>query len=315
MKLRCAVLDDYQQVAESMADWSSLDVETTFLREHLDGDALVAAIEDREILVLMRERTAFPRDLLTRLPKLRLLVTSGFRNASIDLAAAAEQGITVCGTDSGITPPAELTWALILGLARHLVAEDNAFHRGGWQHTIGTDLAGGTLGVIGLGRIGSQIAKVGLAFGMHVLAWSEHLTRERAAESGAELTGSLVDLLARSDIATIHLALSDRTRGLVGAAELAAMRPSAYLVNTARSGIVDTTALVDALRSGRLAGAGLDVFDVEPVPAGDALRALPNVLATPHLGYVTEGNYRTYYREAVEDIAAYLAGSPIRPLR
>jgi phosphoglycerate dehydrogenase-like enzyme len=315
MKRRCAVLDDYQDVARTIADWSPIaaEVDVAAIHRHLGTeDEIVAAIGDCEIVVIMRERTPFPASLLARLPALRLLVTTGRRNASVDVAAAAARGVTVCGTAGGFAPPAELTWALILGLARHLTAEDAGFHGGGWQRTIGRDLAGSTLGLLGLGRIGSHVARIGLAFGMRVVAWSQHLTPQRADEVGVELAGSTVDLLARSDFASVHLVLSERTRHLVGAAELARMRPSGYLINTARAGIVDTAALVDALRAGRIAGAGLDVFDVEPVPATDVLRTLPNVLATPHLGYVTERNYQTFYREAVEDIAAFLAGSPIR---
>jgi phosphoglycerate dehydrogenase-like enzyme len=315
--MRCVILDDYQGVATSYADWSSLPgVETTAVREHLaDEDAVVAVVGDAEIVVVMRERTPFPASLLGRLPGLRLLVTSGLRNASIDVAAAAGLGIVVCGTASSSTPPVELTWALILGLVRHLVPEAVALRGGGpWQSTVGSDLAGATLGVVGLGKIGSRVAQVGRAFGMDVVAWSQHLTDERAAEAGVRRAPSLVDLLTASDVATLHLVLSDRTRGLLGSEELAALRPSSYLVNTSRAGLVDAAALVAALRERRLAGAGLDVFDEEPLPADDPLRTLPNVLATPHLGYVSERNYRGYFTEAVEDIAAWLAGAPIRRL-
>ncbi|GAA2295041.1 D-2-hydroxyacid dehydrogenase family protein [Nonomuraea roseoviolacea subsp. roseoviolacea] len=317
MTLRCAVLDDYQGVALSLADWSPLagKVEVRALREHLaDRDQLVAALADCEIVVAMRERTPFDADLLRRLPRLRLLVTTGMRNASIDLAAAAAAGVTVCGTASGSTPPVELTWALILGLARQVPAESRALREGGWQSTVGQDLHGRTLGLIGLGKIGGRVARVATAFGMDVLAWSRNLTPERAAEAGARLAAGKEDLLRRSDVVSLHLVLSERTRGLLGEAELRAMRPHAYLVNTSRAGLVDQAALLRALREGWIAGAGLDVFETEPLPAGDPLRALPNVLATPHLGYVTEGNYRTYYTEAVEDIAAFLSGSPVREL-
>jgi phosphoglycerate dehydrogenase-like enzyme len=237
------------------------------------------------------------------------------RNAAIDLAAASAHGVTVCGTASRSEPPVELTWALILGLCRHLVPETAAFRSGGpWQSTIGTDLAGATLGLLGLGKIGSRVATIGRAFGMNVLAWSQNLTADRCDAVGAALAPSLPDLLAGSDIVSIHLALSPRTRGLVDAAALAAMKPSALLVNTSRAAIVDTAALIAALDSGRLAGAGLDVFDREPLPGDHPLRTLPNVLATPHLGYVTAGNYRRYFTEAVEDIAAFEAGAPIRVL-
>lgn len=318
MTLHCAVLDDYQGVALSLADWSPLvgRVEVRTLREHItDRDDLVADLADCEIVVAMRERTPFDADLLRRLPRLRLLVTTGMRNASIDLAAAAAQGVTVCGTASSPTPTVELTWALILGLARHITTENRALREGGpWQSTVGQDLHGRTLGLLGLGRIGTQVARVGTAFGMEVLAWSENLTAERAADAGVRLAESKEDLLRHSDFVSVHLVLSDRTRGLLGEPELRAMRPHAYLVNTSRAAIVDRTALLRALRDGWIAGAGLDVFETEPLPADDPLRSLPNVLATPHLGYVTERNYRAFHAQAVEDITAFLAGTPIRQL-
>ncbi|MEX3106650.1 D-2-hydroxyacid dehydrogenase family protein [Streptomyces sp. ST1015] len=318
MPLRCAVLDDYQDVALASADWSPLagQVDVRTLRENItDQDRLARELADCEIVVAMRERTPFDAALLKRLPKLRLLVTTGMRNASIDLTAAAGQGVTVCGTASSATPPAELTWALLLGLARHLTTEARALRENGpWQSTVGQDLAGRTLGLLGLGRLGSQVARVATAFGMDVLAWSQNLTAQRAADAGAQLAASMEDLLSRSDFVSIHLVLSDRTRGLLGEPELRAMRPHAYLVNTSRAAIVDRDALIRALREHWIAGAGLDVFESEPLPADDPLRTLPNVLATPHLGYVTERNYRTFYGEAVQDIAAYLAGEPVRVL-
>ena len=318
MTLRCAVLDDYQGAALASADWSVLapDVEVTVLAEHLaDEDELVAALAGTEIVVVMRERTPMTASLLARLPALQLLVTSGMRNAAIDRAATVEHGVVVCGTRSNPQPPAELTWALVLGLARHLTEENAALRSGGpWQSTVGTDLHGATLGLLGLGRIGALVARVGLAFGMDVLAWSQHLTAARAEEVGVRLAASKEELLADSDVVSVHLVLGDRTRGLIGAPELALMKPSALLVNTSRAGIVDRAALVTALREGRIAGAGLDVFDVEPLPADDELRTLPTVLATPHLGYVTRRNYTGFFTEAVEDIAAFLAGDPVRRL-
>ncbi|HEX4788185.1 MAG TPA: D-2-hydroxyacid dehydrogenase family protein [Actinospica sp.] len=318
MTLTCAVLDDYQDAALRSADWSRLDgsVAVRTLREHLtDRAELVAALADCDIVVAMRERTRFDAELIGSLPRLRLLVTTGMRNAAIDLEAAAAHGVTVSGTAGSGRSTAELTWALILGLARHVAAENGALRGGGrWQSTVGRDLSGGTLGLLGLGRIGGQVARIGGAFGMDVLAWSRNLTAERAAEAGARLAGSKEELLAASDFVSIHLVLSERTRGLVGEAELRAMRPHAYLVNTSRAAIVDQTALLRALTANTIAGAGLDVFETEPLPADDPLRALPNVLATPHLGYVTEGNYRTFYTEAVEDIAAFLNGAPTRVL-
>jgi phosphoglycerate dehydrogenase-like enzyme len=310
------VLDDYQNVALSLAGWDRLAgrVEVTVFREHLaDEDAVAHALADFDIVVIMRERTPFPAALIARLPKLRLLITSGMRNASVDLAAAASAGVVVCGTASRSEPPAELTWALILGLARHVAVENAAFHAGGpWQSTVGLDLEGSTLGLVGLGKIGTRVATVAKAFGMNVLAWSQNLTLDRAEAAGVGLAASLPELLAASDVVSVHVVLSDRTRGLLDATALAHMRPHAYLVNTSRAAVVDREALVNALRDGRIAGAGLDVFEVEPLPADDPLRALPNVLATPHVGYVTRRNYEIYFQGAVEDIEAYLAGEPIR---
>lgn len=316
--LTCAILDDYQGVGPTMADWSGL-LDRVKLRD-LDAtfeirDALVDAIQDCEIVVLMRERTPFPADLFARLPRLKLLVTSGMRNAAIDLAAAHAHGVTVCGTASHPEPPVELTWALILGLARHLVPEVQALRSGGpWQSSVGRDLAGRRLGLLGLGKTGARVARIGQAFGMRVSAWSQNLTADRAATEGVALAPSLEALLEDSDVVSIHLVLGDRTRGLVDAAALSRMRPDAYLINTSRAAIVDEAALIAALRENRIAGAGLDVFETEPLPPDSLWRRLPNVLATPHLGYVTERNYRTYFPEIVEDISAYLDGAPIRVL-
>lgn len=316
--LRCAVLDDFQDVARGSADWARLAgrVDVRFLHDHLTAhDALVEAIGDCEIVVVMRERTPFPAELFARLPKLRLLITSGMRNASIDLGAAAAHGVTVCGTPSGSEPPVELTWALLLGLARGVVTENDNLRSGGpWQSTLGADLHGRRLGLLGLGKIGARVARVGAAFGMDVAAWSRNLTAERAAEVGVTLAASREELLATSDFVSVHLVLSERTRGLVGAAELRRMRPTAYLVNTSRAAIVDQEALVRALREGWIAGAGSDVFETEPLPLDDPLRTAPNFLGLPHLGYVTRRNYDGYFQGAVEDIEAYLAGSPVRTL-
>ncbi|MBB6669613.1 D-2-hydroxyacid dehydrogenase family protein [Cohnella nanjingensis] len=318
MKLKCAILDDYQKAALTMADWTVLSdaVEVTAIHRHLaQEDEVAEALRDYDIVVAMRERTPFPDRLLARLDRLKLLITSGMRNASIDVAAAARRGIAVCGTGSCSEPPAELAWALILGLARGLMPESQAMRAGGpWQQTIGMDLNGSTLGLLGLGKIGGRMARIAQAFGMKVVAWSQNLTPDKAEAAGVRLAASKEELLAESDFVSIHLVLSDRTRGLIGAEELARMRPSAYLINTSRAPIVDREALVNALRAGRIAGAGLDVFEIEPLPADDPLRTLPSVLATPHLGYVTRNNYEVYFREAVEDIAAFLAGAPIRQL-
>ena len=314
---RIAVLDDYQYVAATYADWSQLPepVEVVEFSAHIgDEDRLVAHLQPFDVVIAMRERTPFPRRVLERLPSLRLLVTTGMRNASIDVAAARELGVTVCGTGAHPSGTAELTWALILAVARHLPQEDASMRAGGWQQSVGTDLAGGVLGVVGLGRLGSRVARVGLAFGMDVVAWSQHLTDERAAEVGVRRAAGLHDLLDDADVVTIHLQLSDRTHGLIGHAELARMKPTAILVNTSRGPIVDEAALVTALREGTIGGAGLDVFATEPLPRHHPLREMRRAVLTPHLGYVTEATYQVFYREAVEDVAAFLAGTPLRVL-
>ncbi|KOT66490.1 MULTISPECIES: D-2-hydroxyacid dehydrogenase family protein [Streptomyces] len=318
MHLRCAVLDDYQDIATTAADWSSVQdrVEVTgFTRHFATEDELAEALAGFDIVVTLRERVPFPAGLFARLPRLKLLVASGMRNSVIDFAAAAEHGVTVCGTASSSTPPVELTWALLLGLARGVVTEHNALRTGGpWQSTVGADLHGKRLGLLGLGKIGSRVAQVGAAFGMDVVAWSRNLTEERTDEVGTGLAANLEELLRTSDFVSVHLALSDRTRGLLGAPELALLKPTAYLVNTSRAAIVDQDALLAALHEGRIAGAGIDVFDTEPLPAGHPMRTAPRLLATPHLGYVSRDNYRTYYGQAVEDIEAFLRGAPIRRL-
>jgi phosphoglycerate dehydrogenase-like enzyme len=309
---RIAILDDYQQVAESSADWTVLpdDALVTFFHDHLDDpDQLAARLEPFEIIGIMRERTPFPEALLARLPNLRLLITTGRRNASVDVAAARARGITVCGTGSSGFATAELAMALILALARQLPAETGSVRAGGWQTRLGRDLSGATLGLIGLGRLGSRVAKLGQAFGMTTIAWSQNLTDAAAAEVGVQRVAK-EDLFGRGDFISVHLQLSPRTRGLIGAAELALMKPDAYLINTSRSPIVDEDQLVDALQSGRIAGAALDVYDPEPLPPDDRLRRIPNLLATPHIGYVTRETYRVFYGEMVEHIAAFLAGRP-----
>lgn len=316
--LHCAVLDDYQGVALAMADWSTLarQVEVRSVQSHFTSEDEVAeAVGDCEILVAMRERTPFTGSLFARLPRLKLLITSGMRNASIDVEAAARHGVTVCGTASNSEPPVELTWALILGLARHVLREGSAFHQNGpWQSTVGADLHGRRLALVGLGKIGAKVARVGQAFGMEVTAWSQNLDDERAAEHGVVRAHSLGELLETGDFVSVHVQLSDRTRGLIGASELKRMRRTAYLVNTSRAAIVDQAALVRALQDGWIAGAGSDVFETEPLPADDPLRTAPNFLGLPHLGYVTRRNYEGYFQQAVEDIAAYLAGRPMRTL-
>ncbi len=312
----CAILDDYQGVALRMADWSAVERVAelrVFRAPFADEDALVAAVADCDVVVAMRERTPFRASAFARLPRLRLLVTTGMRNAAIDMEAARARGIVVCGTASLGEPPAEITWALLLALARHLVPENAAFRQNGpWQSTVGTDLEGRQLGLLGLGKIGSKVALVGAAFGMDVVAWSQHLTAERAEAVGVRLAPSKAALLETSDFVSIHLVLSGRTRGLLGREDLRRMKPTAYLINTSRGPIVDEAALLEALRERWIAGAGLDVFDVEPPRPDSPFRTLPNVLATPHLGYVTEANYRVYYGEAAEDVRAFLDGNPIR---
>jgi phosphoglycerate dehydrogenase-like enzyme len=303
------VLDDYQHVARKYGQFAA---DVRVLHEHLDDP--VEAIDDAEVVVAMRERTPFPAEIFDRLPHLRLLVTTGMANAAIDLQAAAAHGVTVCGTEMhGSKNTAELTWALILACRRHVVAEDRALRDGRWQTTVGTDLAGSTLGVLGVGRLGAQVARIGRAFDMRVVAWSQNLTPERAEECGATWV-SKEKLFTVSDVVTVHLKLSPRTEGLVGAADLAAMKPTSILINTSRGPIVDQGALVSALASGSIAGAGIDVYDAEPLPAGHPLRGAPNTVLLPHLGYVTEGAYSAMYEQIVEDIAAWRAGSPVRVL-
>jgi phosphoglycerate dehydrogenase-like enzyme len=311
---RVAVLDDYQGVALAAADWSRLDgrVSVEVLEHHLDdAEQLVEALEGVEIVVAMRERTPFPRELLERLGSLELLVTTGARNASIDVQACADLGIALCGTGGQVQSTAELTWALILACLRHVPTEVGNVRSGGWMTTVGTDLYGSTLGLCGLGRIGGMVAEVGRAFGMRLVAWSQNLTRERCDEVGAELV-SREELFARADVLTVHLVLSGRTTGLIAEPELRAMKPTAWLVNTSRGPICDEHALARACREGWIAGAGLDAYGVEPLPADHPFRTLDNVLATPHIGYVSERVYEIFFTDVVEDIAGHLDGAPVR---
>lgn len=313
--LRIAVLDDYQGIAATV-DWSSIPrtTEITALRDHIaPGPALVEALAEYEVVVAMRERTPLDAGLLAQLPALKLLVTTGPFNAAIDVAAAARLGITVSGTGGAITPTVEHTWALILGLQRHLVLEDQRIRDGIWQSTVGYDLHGATLGLVGLGRIGSRVAAIGKAFGMNVIAWSPNITDERATAAGV-VRVTREALFADADVVSLHMVLAESTRGLVGAAELEAMKPSAILVNTSRGGLVNEDALVDALRGRKIRGVALDVYQHEPLPSGHPLATLPNTLLTPHLGYVTQTVMSIFYRDIVEDIAAYCTGSPVRLL-
>ncbi|MBI2872274.1 MAG: D-2-hydroxyacid dehydrogenase family protein [Chloroflexi bacterium] len=314
--MRVAVLDDYQGVALEMADWSVLprDTRVQVFRDHLaSADAVAERLRGFDVVAAMRERTPFDRGLLGHLPDLRLLVTTAMANASIDLDAATEMGVLVCGTRGLGYPTAELTWGLVLALLRHIPQEDAATRQGHWQTTVGIGLQGKVLGVMGLGRLGSQVASIGAAFGMSVIAWSQNLTAERTAKFGVTLVAK-DELFARSDILSIHLRLSDRTTGLVGARELGLMKPTAYLINTSRGPIVDEAALIQALQARAIAGAGLDVFDEEPLPPDHAFKRLDNTVLTPHLGYVTREGYEVFYGDTVEDIAAYLRGQPIRVL-
>ena len=312
--MRIVVLDDYQQVAADFADWSRLDSEVEFVhRPIVDDDDLVKVLTGAEVVVAMRERTAFTAGRLARLPDLRLLVTTGRVNASIDVEAAHTQGIVVCGTESTTSATPELTWGLILSVLRRIPAEDASVRSGGWQTSVGGDLDGHRLGVVGLGRLGTKVARVGAAFGMDVVAWSQNLEAERAAALGVRAV-SREELFSTADVVTIHYKLSERSRALVSAAELQLMKPDSILVNTSRAGLVDTDALIAALEAGRIRGAGLDVHDLEPLPVGHRLRSTPRTVLTPHLGYVTEDTYRIFFTQAVEDIEAWAAGEPIRVL-
>lgn len=315
-RLKAAVLDDYQDAARRFGRWPQVlpEVELTVFREHLhDEQALVERLQPFDIVCLMRERTAMPARVLAALPQLKLVVTTAFWNAVLDIEAAIARGITVCGTESVQSGTPELTWLLLLALARGFEAERASLRAGGWQTQVGMDLRGRTLGLIGLGQIGSRVAEVARAFGMQVLAWSQNLTPERAQACGATLV-SKQELLAQSDFVSVHLKLSERTRHIVGAAELRAMRPTAFLLNTSRGPLVDEEALVEALRAGRIAGAGLDAFELEPLPAQHPFRSLPNVVATPHIGYVTEATYALFYEQIVANIRAWLDGRPLRVL-
>ena len=313
--LRVAVLDDYQGVARELGDWDRLGerVELTVFGDHLaDEDAVQARLAPFAAVAAMRERTPFPRSLIERLPNLRLLVTTGMRNASIDVAAARERGVVVCGTRYGGEGTVELTWGLIHALARQIPAEDARVRAGGWQQTVGADLHGRRLGILGLGRIGRKVAAIGQAFGMEVVAWSRNLKAADAAAVGVERVE--LELLRTAHVITIHLVLSERTTGLIGARELALLRPDALLVNTSRGPIVDEPALVAALQAGALGGAALDVFDVEPLPADHPLRRAPRTVLTPHVGYVTRAAYTAFFTDIVEDVERFLAGAPVREL-
>ncbi|HZC56760.1 MAG TPA: D-2-hydroxyacid dehydrogenase family protein [Xanthobacteraceae bacterium] len=315
MAVRCAILDDYQNVVLSSADWSKVkdDIDIKVFNEHLGGpDKVIAALKDFGIIVAMRERTGFPKAVIEALPNLKLLITTGMRNASIDTEAAKARGVVVSGTGAFGSPTSGVAIGLMLELTRHIGYENARLHAGAtWQTTIGPELEGLTLGVLGLGKLGQRTANIAKAFGMKVIAWSQNLTLEKCAEAGVGYV-SKDDLFRQSDFISIHVVLSQRSRGLVGAAEIGLMKPSAYLINTSRGPIIDEAAMLSALREKKIAGAGLDVFDVEPLPLDHPLRKMDNVVITPHLGYVSTQNYRHYFAGVVEDIRSFLDGKPVR---
>jgi phosphoglycerate dehydrogenase-like enzyme len=317
MAVRCAILDDYQNVALKLADWGKVKdgIEIKVFTEHLgEPDKVIAALQGFDIIVAMRERTGFPKKVIDALPNLKLLITTGMRNASIDTEAAKARGVTVCGTGTFGNPTSGVAIGLMLELTRRIGYENARLHAGApWQTTIGLDLDGMTLGTLGLGKLGTRTANIAKAFGMKVLAWSQNLTAEKCREAGVDYA-TKEELFRRSDVITIHVVLSGRTRGLIGAAELALMKPTAFLINTSRGPIVDEAALISTLQQHKIAGAGLDVFDVEPLPLDHAFRKMDNVVITPHLGYVSEQNYRRYFADAVEDIRGFLDGKPVRLL-
>jgi phosphoglycerate dehydrogenase-like enzyme len=306
--IRIAVLDDYQGVARELADWSQVEAraQVDVFSDHLaDPEAVALRLQPYDVVCVMRERTPLTRKIIEGLPRLKLICSTAKRNASIDVAAAAERGIEVLHTGYTSTPTIELTWALILASARHLIQENSALRSGGWQTTLGEDLAGRTLGIIGLGNIGSQVARIGLAFGMNVLAWSQNLTAAAAEAVGARPVGK-EQLLTEADVVTIHLVLSDRSRGVIGAHELGLMKRTARLINTSRGPLVVESALIEALQRRTIAGAAIDVFDTEPLPPDHPFRHMDHLLATPHIGYVSRALYRTFYGDTVANVLKWL---------
>lgn len=314
--LKLAIIDDFQRCAAGLADWKRLAsrVETTVFTDNVTGEALVRRLEPFDIVMVIRERTKFPRELIERLPRLRLLITAGMRNLGIDLEACKARGIVVTGTDTGSSPTSELAFGMLLALSRNLVGEQESLRSGRWQtEQLGYGVAGLTLGVVGLGRLGAKMAGYAQAFGMTVIAWSQNLTSEKAAVIGVTSV-TKDELFARSDFVSLHLILSERTRRIVGAADLARMKPTACLINTSRSGLIDEAALIAALKERRIGGAALDVYETEPLPLDAPILSAPNTLLTPHLGYATRETYETYFPQAVEDVEAWLAGKPVRVL-
>lgn len=313
-RLRLAVLDDWEGAARDFVDWPAElpPVAVTIFTDHLASPRdLIERLMPFGAVMLMRERTPMPADVLAALPNLRLIVTTGMRNRVLDAAAASQHGVLVCGTQGLQSPTPELTWSLILALARRIPQADASMRAGSWEPTVGMDLHGAVLGLVGLGRLGGRVAAVARAFQMELLAWSPHLTPDRAAGHGARLAGKR-ELFAQSDVVSVHMVLTGSTRGLIGAAEIDAMKPTAFLINTSRGALVDQDALLRALAGGRIAGAGLDVYDEEPLPAGHPLRSAPRTVLTPHIGYVTAATFATFYREAAQDVRAYLEGTPVR---
>lgn len=317
MTVRCAILDDYQNVVLKVADWSKVkgDLDIKVFHEHLGGpDKVIKALQGFPIVIAMRERTGFPKEVIEALPDLKLLITTGMRNASIDTEAAKARGVTVCGTGSFGSPTSGIAIGLMLELTRHIGYENARLHAGDkWQVTIGPDLEGMTLGVLGLGKLGARTAHIAKAFGMKVIAWSQNLTPEKCQEAGVGYVGR-DELFRQSDFISIHIVLSARSRGLVGAREIGLMKPTAFLINTSRGPIIDEAALIAALRDKKIGGAGLDVFDVEPLPLDHPFRKMTNVVITPHLGYVSEQNYHGYFTGVVEDIRGFLDGKPVRAM-
>ena len=317
MKTRVAILDDFQGVARAFGDWDRLNerADVTVFSDHLsDDDALVERLQPFAALALMRERTRFPRAVIERLPNLQLITTSGMWNAAIDLAACEERGIVVSGTQSGGGGTAQLTVALVLALAQQITVVDRDMREGRWQTVVGEELAGKTIGLVGLGRVGSRVARLAQAFDMRTIAWSANLTDERAAAVGVERV-ERDDLFRDADVVSVHLVLGERTRGLIGRPQLELMKSSAYLVNTSRGPIVDEAALIELLRARRIAGAGIDVYAVEPLPPDHPFRSLPNTVLTPHIGYVSRESYALYYTQMREDVQAWLDGAPVRRIQ
>lgn len=313
-RVKVAVIDDFQDVARSMGDWGRLEpaAQTTIFTDNVTGQALVERLAPFDVVMVIRERTKFPREVLASLPNLKLLITAGMRNLGIDLDACRARGIVVCGTDTGSSPTSELAFGMLLALSRNIPAEQASLRAGAWQTSrLGFGVKGLTLGIVGLGRLGAIMGGYGRAFGMNVIAWSQNLTAEKAAAAGARRVEK-AELFAQSDFVSLHLILSERTRGIVGAAELAQMKPGGFLINTSRAGLIDEPALIAALERGGIAGAALDVYEREPLPADAAILAAPNTLLTPHLGYATRETYEIYFPQAVEDIEGWLAGKPRR---